>query len=224
MAAEPAMQNYSRGAVSSSVQVQNLGEAVDEADLRSIFAFVLPPEVDVMYVKNAPLPSFRLSTLSLLCFRSMVVSVSTCDRTATVEYPTKVLATAAIDQLHGVVLEGRPLVVVRASVCAEIAFVRHSNAGMSLCLLGITELPSRRQQRGRFTFDPSEFLGLDSRVARREPAGLHGLVDREGHEELRAGRSVVHVVRQEPSQVGAARRPEAPLHRRFTVRFVNRVS
>lgn len=131
MVTEPAMQNYSRGAASSSVRVRNLAEAVDEADLRSIFAFVLPPEVDVMYVKNAPLPASRLSPLSVHCFRSMAVSVSTCDRAATVEYPTKELATAAIDQLHGIELEGRPLVVVGAvsakslHACCALMLGRH---------------------------------------------------------------------------------------------------
>lgn len=68
MAAEPAMQNYSRGAPSSTIRVENLAEAVDEADLRSVFAFVLPPELDVMYVytRFALLPVGLRTASSLL--------------------------------------------------------------------------------------------------------------------------------------------------------------
>lgn len=58
---EPMMANYVRGEPSTTLMVRNLADGVDEDDLRSIFAFVLPASLET---RCGCLCQFRLLMLS----------------------------------------------------------------------------------------------------------------------------------------------------------------
>lgn len=106
------MKSYTRGSPTCSVLVRNVAEAIDEDDLRSVFAFVLPADSKVQYVIIGLMLQSTRMTDSVAGNRSIQVNLSAPSQSATVVYPTIEMATAAIDQLHGVVMKGRPLVVV----------------------------------------------------------------------------------------------------------------
>ncbi|CAI5745969.1 unnamed protein product [Peronospora destructor] len=86
----PLMKSYVRGFPSSTIVVNNISHATDEKDLRSVFGYVLPMDMNLNLIKMKRLPA---------------------KGSALISYPDGVLATAAVNALHGVQLEGKPLIV-----------------------------------------------------------------------------------------------------------------
>ncbi|KAL8002127.1 putative RNA recognition motif domain, nucleotide-binding alpha-beta plait domain superfamily [Plasmopara halstedii] len=87
---EPLMESYVRGLPSSKIIVKNVAREVDEKDLRWIFGYVLPMHMELDLIK--------IKLLSARC-------------EAIIEFPDQQVATAAVNVLHGVQLEGKTLIV-----------------------------------------------------------------------------------------------------------------
>ncbi|KAG6973265.1 hypothetical protein JG687_00000982 [Phytophthora cactorum] len=86
----PFMESYVRGLPSSSIMVKNVARGVDEKDLRFVFGYVLPLDVALDSIKVNLLPA---------------------NGSALIDYPNKEVATTAVNELHGVQLEGKTLIV-----------------------------------------------------------------------------------------------------------------
>ncbi|KAG3120189.1 hypothetical protein PI124_g1051 [Phytophthora idaei] len=87
---EPFMESYVRGLPSSSIMVKNVARGVDEKDLRFVFGYVLPLDEALDSIKVNLLPA---------------------NGSALIDYPNKEVATTAVNELHGVQLEGKTLIV-----------------------------------------------------------------------------------------------------------------
>ncbi|ETN09311.1 hypothetical protein PPTG_11752 [Phytophthora nicotianae INRA-310] len=87
---EPFMESYVRGLPSNSIMVKNIARGVDEKDLRYVFGYVLPTDMALESMKLTLLPAKGL---------------------ALIDYPNEEVATAAVNDLHGVQLEGKTLIV-----------------------------------------------------------------------------------------------------------------
>lgn len=81
---------YSRGVPSTQIAVLNIAKTVDEKDLRSVFGHVLPSHV--------ALDAFE-------------ISFKYGEDSALISYSDEKTAIAAVDKIHGVQLEGQPLIV-----------------------------------------------------------------------------------------------------------------
>ncbi|KAI9906011.1 hypothetical protein PsorP6_014427 [Peronosclerospora sorghi] len=87
---EPLMQFYVRGLPSSTIIVKNIPQAMDEKDLRSVFGYVLPMDMP---------------------FDSMKIKFLPRKGSAQVTYTSETIAAAAVDALHGICVEKKPLIV-----------------------------------------------------------------------------------------------------------------
>ncbi|KAE9042167.1 hypothetical protein PR001_g6311 [Phytophthora rubi] len=87
---EPLLASYSRGSPSNVVLAKNIARGVDEKDLRFVFGYVLP--------LNSTLDSVK-------------IRLSAAMSSALVTYPDEAIATAAVDEFHGLQLEGQTLIV-----------------------------------------------------------------------------------------------------------------
>ncbi|KAF4145148.1 RNA recognition motif-containing protein [Phytophthora infestans] len=87
---EPFLESYVRGLPSSSIIVKNIAHGVDEKDLRYVFSYVLPMD---------------------MALDSMKVTLLPAKDSAVIDYLNEEVATAAVNELHGVRLEGKTLIV-----------------------------------------------------------------------------------------------------------------
>ncbi|CAI5720418.1 unnamed protein product [Peronospora farinosa] len=94
----PQMKSYVRGFPSSTIVVNNISHTMDEKDLRSVFGYVLPLDMNLDLIKMKRRPAKG----------SVLIS-----------YPDEVLAIAAVNALHGVQLEGKPLMIGFNTTCEE---------------------------------------------------------------------------------------------------------
>nr|CCA15749.1 nucleoside diphosphate kinase B putative [Albugo laibachii Nc14] len=87
---ESTLQSYSVGMPSATVMVSNLPPSIDMKNLTHLFSYVLPPEIDT---------------------KELMIEVDSEQSEARIDYPSLGIAAKAVTQLHGVVLEGKPLIV-----------------------------------------------------------------------------------------------------------------
>ncbi|KAH7469013.1 RNA-binding region-containing protein 3 [Phytophthora ramorum] len=125
---EPLMATYSRGSPSAVVVVENIAQTVDEKDLRYVFGYVLPLEEALTSLKIRLRPG---------------------KGSAVITYPDEAVAVAAVDELHGVQLEGKALLVSFQStsgVSEVMPSVRHWT---------IEELASNRLHESQLALEKS---------------------------------------------------------------------
>ncbi|KDO27866.1 hypothetical protein SPRG_20341 [Saprolegnia parasitica CBS 223.65] len=91
------MKGYARGDPSRVLYVKNIAKSVDESDLRHVFGAVFPDDAS-------------MGLLSIKLFKEGRLKGQ-----AFVEFPDIDLATLALETIHGVCLEEKPLILVRDS-------------------------------------------------------------------------------------------------------------
>ncbi|KAG7386410.1 phosphatidate cytidylyltransferase [Phytophthora pseudosyringae] len=96
---EPLMEFYVRGFPSRSVMVNNIAHGVDTKDMCSVFGYALPTDVALDSMKITLLPA---------------------KGSAQITYPDEQMATVAVNELHGVQLEGRALIVSFHNTLGEV--------------------------------------------------------------------------------------------------------
>ncbi|OQS01060.1 RNA recognition motif-containing protein [Achlya hypogyna] len=94
LAATKYMKGYTRGEPSTVLYVKNIAKGVDASDLRHVFGAVFPDDESMIDL------SIKLFTEGRLKGQAFV------------EFPTQQLATLALEMVHGVTLEDKPLIVV----------------------------------------------------------------------------------------------------------------
>ncbi|OQR91075.1 hypothetical protein THRCLA_09115 [Thraustotheca clavata] len=92
---EKHMKNYTQGIPSCVLYVKNIAKSVDESDLRFVFGCVFPSDTD-------------MGLMSIKLFKEGRLKGQ-----AFIEYPNIALATLALQTIHGVCLDNKPLIVVR---------------------------------------------------------------------------------------------------------------
>ncbi|TDH68181.1 hypothetical protein CCR75_004469 [Bremia lactucae] len=116
---EPLMRFYDRGLPSRSILITNVADGVDKGDLRTVFGYVLPHDVSLVYALLILLLKMRATFLST---KPLLVTLLPDKNSAIIDFPDQSMASAAIDQLHGLHLEGKTLIVKFYDVNKECLF------------------------------------------------------------------------------------------------------